>query len=196
MIAQTHDKEIFVPCLVECQERLANFQEHCHIHRVFHFLLDAERRARDGVASETPQHCHGKKTVTIFAIMTTQRKQLVACCLSNKLLLCVHSSQLWTQSDFHVSALLCQTTPASTRRHSTPPPTALEGLSTSVPSCAPSASIHTLRRIATPSNSVSHHLPYSNPSSLSINLSFVHPSQASRFCCCSWRGNLANTPLF
>ena len=59
-----------------------------------------------------------ERTVTIFAITTTQRK-LVACCLSNKVHLCVHPSQLETQRGFHVSALLCQTTPATIRRHST-----------------------------------------------------------------------------
>ena len=59
------------------------------------------------------------KTVTRFAIMTTQRKQWVVCCLSNKLHLCVHPSQLGTQTVFHVSALLCHH--RSHRRHRSHP---------------------------------------------------------------------------
>ena len=55
----------------------------------------------------TPQHCHVKKTVTTVSILTEQRKQLVASCLSKELLLCVYSSQLGQKRDFHVSALLC-----------------------------------------------------------------------------------------
>ena len=75
----------------------------------------------------------GKKSVTIFAVMTRQRKQLVACCLTHKLLLCVRSSRLGHR-----------------------------GTSTSVPSCATiiaidaieaihSAPFYTFRRHSTPS---------------------------------------------
>ena len=49
-----------------------------------------------------------ERTVTIFAVMT------------HKLHLCVRPSQLGTQGGFHLSALLCETTPATIRRPSTP----------------------------------------------------------------------------
>ena len=78
-----------------------------------------------------------ERTVAIFAVMTTQRNQPVACCLSHKLHLCVRPSQLG-----HREA--STSVPSCVKRHHPqfdalrrPPPLPLEGLSTSVPSCVP-----------------------------------------------------------
>ena len=139
-----------------------------------------------------------RKNVTLFTIMTEQRKQLAACRLSNKLLLCVHPSQLGTQMDFHVNALMCRTSPATTRRH-TILPQAPERLprqchlvptSTSKPSnpsspfpstpsapSKPSKPIDAIRRQI----SMSFDL-HSNPSTRSPSIFFVHPSLTSGFC--------------
>ena len=106
-----------------------------------------------------------ERTVAIFAVMTTQRNQPVACCLSHKLHLCVRPSQLGTQGGFHLSALLCETTPPTIRRPSTPTTITIGGtLHVSALLCATieaidaidaihSAPNQTFRRRATPSTS-------------------------------------------
>ena len=82
------------------------------------------------------------RTVTIFAVVTTdrrhkQRKQLVGCCQSkkNKLHLCVPPSPLGTQRDFHVSAL-CIDDPSHHSKPFDATTKGTRGTSTSAPSCA------------------------------------------------------------
>ena len=113
-----YDSSCCTPCVVSVSdEHWARINVQARHARAFPWERNEGPRTGSRQCTTARQR---EKTVIVVSIMTeAKKKPLVACCLSSKLHWCGDSSRPGHQRDFHVSALLCHSTPLDANHPST-----------------------------------------------------------------------------